>query len=218
MVIDFIKSIPENLRDSFKGKNLLWHMLAILVTAFIVYSGFDWYYFLLVRNDLLNTVFFPALPLGMIFPIVLPLTLIIFSTLFKRKMSSVFGWALLSSATVSWLVSVFYKALTGRVQPNVSALADGINQSFNWNFGFLEHGVFWGWPSSHTTVAFAMTATLVVLLKGKKPALKWLAILYAFYIGIAISLRIHWFSEFVAGAIIGTLVGVVVGKWWKSWL
>jgi membrane-associated phospholipid phosphatase len=38
------------------------------------------------------------------------------------------------------------------------------------------------------------------------------AILYAFYVGIGVSLTIHWFSDFVAGAIIGSVVGAVVGK------
>lgn len=35
---------------------------------------------------------------------------------------------------------------------------------------------------------------------------------YAFYVGIGVSATIHWFSEFVAGGIFGSLVGVVVAK------
>jgi hypothetical protein len=38
------------------------------------------------------------------------------------------------------------------------------------------------------------------------------ALLYAFYIGLAVSISIHWLSEFVAGAIIGSLIGRVVGN------
>ncbi|HTV62754.1 MAG TPA: hypothetical protein VMH30_09320, partial [Verrucomicrobiae bacterium] len=44
---------------------------------------------------------------------------------------------------------------------------------------------------------------------------KWLciaAILYACYIGIGVSMTIHWFSDFAAGAIIGMVVGTTVGK------
>jgi hypothetical protein len=37
------------------------------------------------------------------------------------------------------------------------------------------------------------------------------ALLYAFYIGLGVSVTIHWFSEFVAGAITGSVVGIVVG-------
>lgn len=34
------------------------------------------------------------------------------------------------------------------------------------------------------------------------------------YIGIGVSLSVHWFSEFVAGAIIGAVTGNVVGTEW----
>ena len=75
----------------------------------------------------------------------------------------------------------------------------------------MRGGVFWGWPSSHTTIAFAMAVTLFTLC----PKQRWLgfvAILYAFYVGIGVSMTIHWFSDFVAGAIIGSVIGAVVGK------
>jgi membrane-associated phospholipid phosphatase len=32
------------------------------------------------------------------------------------------------------------------------------------------------------------------------------------YVGLSVSVTIHWFSEFVAGAIFGSLIGVVVGR------
>jgi membrane-associated phospholipid phosphatase len=47
------------------------------------------------------------------------------------------------------------------------------------------------------------------------PKQRWLgyvAITYALFIGIGVSMTIHWFSEFLAGAIIGTAIGAVVGK------
>jgi membrane-associated phospholipid phosphatase len=78
-------------------------------------------------------------------------------------------------------------------------------------FGFLRGGVFWGWPSSHTTVAVAM-AVAVYTLFPKQRWLGFVALLYAFYVGIGVSMTIHWFSDFVAGAIFGSVVGVVVGK------
>jgi membrane-associated phospholipid phosphatase len=71
--------------------------------------------------------------------------------------------------------------------------------------------MFWGWPSSHTTIAFATACALA----GLFPKQRWLgfaAIVYAIYIGLGISMTIHWFSDFVAGVIIGTLIGMVVGK------
>jgi membrane-associated phospholipid phosphatase len=52
------------------------------------------------------------------------------------------------------------------------------------------------------------------------PKQRWLgfvAITYSLYVGIGVSMTIHWFSDFIAGAIIGTVVGVVVGKsFWRD--
>ncbi|MCX6925306.1 MAG: phosphatase PAP2 family protein, partial [Verrucomicrobia bacterium] len=101
-----------------------------------------------------------------------------------------------------------YKALTGRLHP-ARVLGPDISHMFR--FGFLRGGVFWGWPSSHTTIAFAMAATVFTLF----PKQRWLgcvAIAYALYIGVGVSTTIHWFSDFAAGAIIGTVIGTVVGR------
>lgn len=211
----FLGSFFRNFISSFSGKNFLWHVLAIGLTAIIVLSGLDWSYFLLVRNDVLNAVFFPAIVIGGLLPIFLPLWLVISGRRQKNDARTIYGWTLMQAAALGWLISSLYKSVTGRVQPDLLNIA-GADQSLDWNFGFWEHGIFWGWPSSHTTVAFATVTAFVILLGGKKPAAKWAAIAYAFYVGIATSLGIHWLSEFVAGAIIGTVIGVTVGRWWKS--
>src|SRR5208283_5065336 len=118
------------------------------------------------------------------------------------------GWAIGQAALIGSLLSSTYKAFTGRVHPEHFIGAD---LSHDFRFGWLRGGVFWGWPSSHTTIAFAMAVTVFTLY----PKQRWLgvaAILYAFYVGIGVSLTIHWFSDFVAGAIIGSVIGAVVGK------
>jgi membrane-associated phospholipid phosphatase len=126
------------------------------------------------------------------------------------------------AAILGYLISCCYKAFTGRIPPpfrgfrmssgNEGSLTD---TSHGFQFGFLKGGVFWGWPSSHTTVAFAMTACLIMLYPKNK-ALVILAGLYALYIGLGVSVSIHWFSEFVAGAIIGSVIGTVVGRSFNS--
>lgn len=106
----------------------------------------------------------------------------------------------------------FYKAFTGRIPPPYflghGALAD---TSHGFRFGFLRGGMFWGWPSSHTTIAFAMAVVLWILYPQNK-LVRYAGMFYAFYVGVGVSVRIHWFSEFVAGAVIGSLIGAVVGK------
>ncbi len=206
---NFFKTIPTNIVNSFKGHNLYFHFLAITLTVIILKSGLDWYYFLAVRSPLLNAVFFPAIVVGGLLPIVLPLIIIAIGAIRKRNNISILGWCLGQAALLGWLISSTYKAFTGRVQPNLTDLLNDSSHSFQ--LGFWEHGIFWGWPSSHTTVAFAMAFALISLYpKNKKVA--FFAILYAMYVGIGISFSIHWLSEFIAGAIIGTVIGMAVGK------
>ena len=55
-------------------------------------------------------------------------------------------------------------------------------------------------------------AVTVFTLCPKQRWLGWVAILYAGYVGLGVSMTIHWFSDFAAGAIIGSVIGAVVGK------
>ena len=204
--------MPKNIVRCFKGYNLLWHFLAIVLTFIIVASDFDWYYFISSQKPILHVLFRPAVRLGMILPIVVPLILLATGVLRKDFKIKTTAFALGQAAMLGLAVSSFYKAFTGRIPPPYffghGALVD---TSHGFRLGFLRGGMFWGWPSSHTTVAFAMAVVLWKLYPENK-LLRYAAIFYAFYVGIAVSIRIHWFSEFVAGAIIGSLIGAVVGK------
>ncbi len=131
------------------------------------------------------------------------------------------AWALGQAALLGWLTSCFYKALTGRIPPpfhggHYKALtASNVDSSHGFQFGLMRGGVFWGWPSSHTTVAFSMALCLVALYPKNK-LLAALVLLYAVYIGWGVSVTIHWLSEFVAGAIFGTVIGLAVGRNFRS--
>jgi membrane-associated phospholipid phosphatase len=204
----FFVTLPRNLIGCFMGWKLIWHCAAILLTVILVTSGFDWRYFLATRNPALHQWLWAAIGIGMFLPVALPLTLFALGIIAQNARTILVGWAIGQAALLGYLVSIGYKALTGRVHPMRNA---GEDISHIFQFGFLRGGVFWGWPSSHTTVAFAMAMAVFALF----PKQRWLgivAILYAFYVGIAVSMTIHWFSDFVAGAIVGSVVGSVVGK------
>ncbi len=89
--------------------------------------------------------------------------------------------------------------------------ASTVDISNGFRFGLLRGGVFWGWPSSHAMVAFASMFALIALYPKHK-LLKVVAILYALYVGLGVSMSIHWFSDFVAGAIIGAVIGISAAK------
>jgi hypothetical protein len=62
-----------------------------------------------------------------------------------------------------------------------------------------------------TRANVAMTVCLITLYPKNK-LFVFFALLYALYVGLGVSVSIHWFSEFVAGAIIGSVIGTVVGR------
>jgi len=215
---ELLHRLPRNLLASFTGRNLLWHALAIGLTVGIVMSGLDWSYYRATRNGTVQSLVRPALLLGTILPVLGTLLLLLVGELWKNRRLITTAWALGQAALLGYLVSCVYKAFTGRLPPpfhgfRMSAMNAGslVDSSHGFQFGFLKGGIFWGWPSSHTTVAFAMAACLIALYPGN-PRLRLLAALYALYIGLSVSVSIHWLSEFVAGAIIGSVVGTVVGK------
>ncbi len=204
----FLSTLPRNIIGCFKGRMIIWHVIAILLTFILVSSSFDWRYCLATRSPNLRSWMFPAVRIGGLLPIALPLVLLASGSLAKSARTSIAGWAVGQAEFIGALVAAAYKAITGRAHPLHGVGAD---LSHIFRFGLFRGGVFWGWPSSHTTVAFAMAVTMFTLFP-KQRRVGYVAIAYALYVGIGVSMTIHWFSDFLAGAIIGTVIGVVVGK------
>ncbi|MDR3569793.1 MAG: phosphatase PAP2 family protein [Syntrophobacteraceae bacterium] len=212
----FFYRLPRNLLQCFKGYNLLWHALAIVLTYLIVASGLDWRYFLATRLEALHGFAFSAVRLGMVLPVLVPLILLAAGSLCGFPKIGTTAFALGQAALSGLVVSSLYKVFTGRIAPpHAFSHSSLIDSSHGFRLGFLRGGMFWGWPSSHTTVAFAMSAAIWELYPQSR-AIRYFAILYAIYIGVGVSITIHWFSEFVAGAIIGSVIGAVVGKSFRS--
>jgi len=203
-----------NIAACYRWKNIAWQALAILLTYIIVVSGFDWWWFTETRDPLLQSWLFPAAIVGGLVPILLPATLFIIGKVRKniRVMNTAFATAY--AGFIGLFISGFYKAFTGRVPPPFR-LQDFVDISRQFEFGILRGGVFWGWPSTHTTVAFAVAVTLAILYRDNW-YIKYGALLVALYVGVGVSTNIHWFSEFIAGAIIGSVIGVVVGKSFRN--
>lgn len=204
----FISTFLRNIIGCFKGRLILWHVLAIVLTVILVTSNFDWLYFSWTRSPQIRSLAFPAVHIGGELPIMLPVVLLIIGFCGRDAKVIRMGAALAQAAIIGSLISSTYKAFTGRVHPPREM---GSDISHVFRFGFWRGGAFWGWPSSHTTIAFAMALT-IYMLTPKQRWVGWFAIAYALYVGLGVSVTIHWFSDFVAGAIIGSVIGVVVGR------
>jgi membrane-associated phospholipid phosphatase len=215
--------LPRNVIAIFSGRNLLWHALAIGLTIAIVMSGGDWSYYLATRNSFYLRLARPAILLGVFVPVFGILILLLIGKIAKNRRVIATAWALGQAALLGCLISCGYKIFTGRRPPPhawafhalVTNHVPLVDSSHGFRFGFFRGGVFWGWPSSHTTVAFAMAACLIAL-HPKNRRLLLGAGLYALYVGLGVSVSIHWCSEFVAGAVIGSVIGTVVGRSFKA--
>ncbi len=203
--------ISKTISRCFQGINILWHMLAMLLTYVLVFSGFDWFYFVSLKNTPVYKFFSPASALGGLLPILVPITVYLFGKIKNSAKLINTALAVGQAALTGLLISTFYKFFTGRIQPPRILTASTADISRGFRFGFDGGGLFWGWPSSHTTVAFACAVTLLILYP-KNRLVQALAVAYALYVGIGVSMSIHWFSDFIAGAIIGTVIGIAVGK------
>ena len=204
-----LRTFIANFVAAFSGRNLIFHGIAIGLTVVLVLSGFDWWYFTAHQIPDLQRVLFPALLIGMLLPIIFPIAMYLTGKFTRQARTVYMAFAVAQAAILGSIISSIYKAFTGRIQPDFSNMTTDISHRFQ--FGLLRHGIFWGWPSSHTTIAFSMAFTLIFIYRGNRGVL-FGALLYAFYIGIGVSLSIHWFSDFVAGALIGTAIGITVGR------
>jgi membrane-associated phospholipid phosphatase len=209
----FLSSFSKNILKCFTGYNWLWHIAAAVLTYILVTAGLDWRYFVHTRFDGIMYRTLPAIIMGSLLPMLVPFCLVLGGQIKKAAKVETLGWALCQSALIGAVISCVYKVFTGRTHPYFFNVT--YDTSRNFHFGFLNNGVFWGWPSSHTTIAFAMAFTLIKLFPASK-LIKILSLLYALYIGLCVSVSINWFSEFAAGAIIGSLIGIVVGNSYKN--
>jgi len=211
MLRAFTHRLPLRFAAVFSPKNLSYHIAAIVLTYVLVISGFDWYFFEITRSPYLRILIMAAGIGGFFVPILLPVGMYLFGQLKKNAELIAAGAASAQAVIVAWLVSSAYKAFTGRIQPEFLTQGPFTDISRDFNFGFLQHGIFWGWPSSHTAVACALATVLLVRYRKNK-TVRFLALLYAILIASGAAVGFHWFSDVVAGVIIGTLVGVVVAK------
>jgi membrane-associated phospholipid phosphatase len=217
MFKEFFHNLPGNLAACFSGINLLWLLLAIALTCVLVTSGFDWWYYQITRSPKLNWLALAAGGAGFVIPVAVPLGMYLLG---RRRRSAPLinaGAAAGQAVIVASIVSAIFKAFTGRIQPIVTyylAAASEIDNSREFHFGFLHNGIFWGWPSSHTAVAFAATVALVLVNRNK--AVRIGASMFAGFIAIGASIGFHWISDVAAGVIVGSLIGAVVGKSFQS--
>lgn len=208
--MSFFYKIFRNFAAAFKGKRIFLHIAAIAATYLLVIFGADWSYYQALTGSTIAGFMFSAVLLGFFMPIIVPAAILAAGALKNDRYLMSSAWAVAQAAFLGWLTSSLYKVFSGRAHPNLNApVSSDITRIFK--FGIYRGGIFWGWPSSHTTVAFAMALTLWKLYPNNRWT-RFLSLIYALYIGIGVSMTIHWFSDFIAGSLIGIAIGLAVGE------
>lgn len=203
LIRDFILRII----NCFTGYNILYHVAGAILTYICVTSGFDWFYYTITRSPEIQFFMFPAVVLGSIGTFLILLTLLIIGKITNNKKLLKTSFAVIQAVLIAIIITTTYKAFTGRAHPP-HVFSGDISHVFN--FGFIKDSIFYGWPSSHTATAFALAVTIYRIYPKSK--IKYLAMIFALYTGIGVSTNIHWFSDFIAGTLVGTAIGNTVAK------
>jgi len=207
-------NIDKHLLGSITYNYGLNFIVAGLGTYGIVKSGFDWKWRQnSVEEPAIPNAGMPSVVIGGVAPFIVPIAFYAGGLFYDDRDMKITGLALGQAAVLGVVISSSIKAFSGRVSPQIkNNLTDNKTDfSQDFNFGFLRRGIYSGWPSSHTTVAFAMGTTLMELY----PDNFWIkagSLTFATFIGLGISTNIHWFSDFFAGALIGYAIGSTVGS------
>ena len=208
-VKNFFCKIDKNIFNCFKYNYGLNYLAAGVTTICLIEGNVDWnwYRYTYSYKSLYNTGY-SSVYIGEIVPFAVPLGLYFYGRSKENTDLQITGLALGQSALLSFSIAALLKTFTGRVPPTNLTDADDVNGDFR--FGFLQGGINNGWPSSHTTIAFAMATTLIELYPDNL-AIEIGSITYASMIGLGVSANVHWFSDVVSGALIGYTIGKTVG-------
>lgn len=209
--IEFIREILFNIARCLHPRNWLYYLLGAGLGYALIHKGIDWNWFQFFSlHHEFQYVLIGAAIIGMIMPAIGPI--ILFKGMRRQDKKLIeSGRALIQAVMIALLISSVIKAFTGRFPPEPFSRSTVEDFSNHLRFGFLEGGIFEGWPSGHTMTAFAMIA-IVVCIHRSNVNLIVIACLYGMYMLIGVSATIHWLSDSLAGAIIGTSIGLTISR------
>ena len=213
-------NLGNNFLDSFKGDNLYLHLAGVASTFLLVSSNTDYqieHFF--NEHEKYGNAARPVIRIAMYFPFVIGGSLYALGKLNHDNEAVGASFAVLQSSLMAFLYNSFLKAITGRPHPDWRDSNDMESLSKTFRFGFLRGGMFWGWPSGHTSSTMAVVSALTNFYPDKT----WLKIAGYSYVAYMIfsvsSLNrggMHWFSDAIAAAFMSYAIGSTVGKYYRS--
>ena len=154
--------------------------------------------------------FTPGMVMGTFFPVLVPGYLYFIS---DNKSLNNTGAVAVQATAVAFLYNNILKAISGRAHPDAEDNTGERSRDFKWGFG--RRGVFYGWPSGHSMTNAAM-AMSIASYNRDNPLVVAGCTLYAGYIATSMVLgakgEAHWFSDAVAGTLMGASIGWYIGS------
>ncbi len=207
--------LGTNALGMFSGSKGILHLAAAAGTALIVLTGLDTRaHNFFVRNTFWDRFSRPSVGIGTNFPVYLGVGVLGAGLIGGSSGLVSAGGAVLQASLLALCFTTTLKALTGRPGPDAGVIYENDDASRTWRFGFLRGGVFHGWPSGHMLANTAAVTSLLAFY----PRSTWLKILGGAYLGylwIGVASHhgsaMHWFSDTVAGILMGYAIGSTVG-------
>jgi membrane-associated phospholipid phosphatase len=221
-------------------RNLLIVVSLSVVISMLVTSGFDWQYHLWTQQNIPMWILLVADVLGFLLPIIFIVYLFV-KYFFQKNDSARLLWNKIFQASLVSIVSgvigsSFFKAISGRESPphkhgfvSEESILTWVDNSQNFNFGFLNEQIVGGFPSGHATVWFTLAFTFYFVFIRNTANLKKFKnfkffnsismnqfclglFILATFISLGVSFGFHWFSDVIAGALLGFVVASVLGR------
>lgn len=216
-----ISNLGSNIYQSFIGFNSLYHIAGILSTYSIIELNIDskvHNYF--VKHKELEPFSVPAVYIGYLFPIALGSGLLTYGYFADSSKTVSAAWVVAQSAGLALIYNGLLKAVTGRPNPEPIIYEDN-SKSKIFKFGFLKGGIHYGWPSGHLMTTVAIASGLLWFYK-ENIVVKIIGSVFVGYMFFGVIAHdansMHWFSDTIAGTLMGYAIGSTVGKSYRRGL
>lgn len=208
----FFEGFLKNTKESFT-ENVPWHLSAVGLTPALIYSGVDAKVHTAFKGTDVNW-FLPGVTAGYLLPFsALPLYGFGRSSEDERLVGA--SYAIAQTSIITLTTVSLLKSFTGRPAPDADSSTSPQRQSREFNFGFLNRGIYDGWPSGHMATITSLASAMI----HYYPEKTWLH--YLGYGSMAYTMALisaehhaqfHWFSDGVAGGLMGWAIGKTVGQ------
>jgi membrane-associated phospholipid phosphatase len=156
-----LENLPANTVKSFTGANALFHLAAVAATGLLIFTDADYrVHAFFYRHPGADNWFFPVAVAGGLGPVVTGSWFYFSGKHASCPRLAGVGCAVLQASLINITYVSLLKAVTGRPNPDREKYDNMQELSRTFRFGFGRGGIFWGWPSGHTSASLAVLSCL----------------------------------------------------------